>query len=33
MTNHNALDAIAAWNQLRAEEVEGRVQDQPAGLG
>ncbi len=30
MTNHNALDALAAWNYVRREEVENPEQDQPA---
>ena len=33
MTNHNALDALDAWNRLRAEEFEGKGFDQPAKLG
>src|SRR5215213_1920852 len=33
MTNHSALDALDLWNRLGAEAVEGREEDQPAGLG
>ena len=33
MTNHSALDALDQWNRLGAGAVEGREEDQPAGLG
>jgi 5'-nucleotidase len=33
MTNHSALDALDAWNRLRAEEFEGTGLDRHAGLG
>ena len=33
MTNHSALDALDLWNRMGAEAVEGREEDQPAGLG
>ena len=33
MTNHNALDALGAWNRLRAEEFESPEREEPAGLG
>ncbi|HEX8722265.1 MAG TPA: 5'/3'-nucleotidase SurE [Pyrinomonadaceae bacterium] len=33
MTNHNALDALDAWNRLSAEEVGRAEEGEPAGLG
>src|SRR5215203_170833 len=33
MTSHSALDALDLWNRMGAEAVEGRAEDQPAGLG
>ncbi len=33
MTNHSALDALDLWNRIGTEAVEGREEDQPAGLG
>jgi 5'-nucleotidase len=33
MTNHNALDALDAWNRLRAEQFESPGREEPAGLG
>ncbi|HEX8117059.1 MAG TPA: 5'/3'-nucleotidase SurE [Pyrinomonadaceae bacterium] len=33
MTNHRALDALDLWNRMGPEAVEGREEDQPAGLG
>ncbi|HWS86111.1 MAG TPA: 5'/3'-nucleotidase SurE [Pyrinomonadaceae bacterium] len=33
MTNHSALDALDLWNRMGVEAVEGREEDQPAGLG
>ncbi|MDT7689459.1 MAG: 5/3-nucleotidase [Acidobacteriota bacterium] len=33
MTNHNALDALSAWNRLRAEVFEGAGEEEPAGRG